>query len=230
MTAPALSATRGFGVLRDRVESLARPADLAGALGEWLGHASLEPGRVVLGREPGPTCAAGVVDPEALARGYAVAGALQAGASALVTGVVGARWAAAAGLVALAGAVGLDGVLTTATCVRAVADVGARYGFAARSDDERTAVLALVATTLGAPDAVGDDRRRLAGVVVVRLSVQRGPAELARLLPAVGPVIDAALGAVVCARLLHRVVGDADRHYRARLLAEREPVEHLTAA
>jgi hypothetical protein len=54
------------------------------------------------------------------------------------------------GLVALAGAVGLDGVLTTATCVRAVAHVGGRYGFAVRSDDDRVEVLALVATTLGA--------------------------------------------------------------------------------
>jgi hypothetical protein len=51
--------------------------------------------------------------------------------------------------------------------------------------------------------------------------VHRGSTELVRLLPGVGPVVDTALGAVVGARLLHRVVTDAGRHYRARYLAKR---------
>ncbi|GLZ45836.1 hypothetical protein Acsp06_20210 [Actinomycetospora sp. NBRC 106375] len=213
-----------LGTLRGWVRALPQPADLAaatGALGEWLGHVGL----------PAPeVSAAPVHDTAALARAYAVVGAVQAGASGLVSGVVGARWAPVAGAVALAGAVGLDGVLTTATCVRAVSHVGARYGFAARSDEERTVVLAVVATSLGAAPGVDDDRRRLAALVVVRLSVSRGPSELMRLLPAVGPVLDAALGAVVGARLLYRVVGDADRHYRARYLAERDPEQEPAAA
>jgi hypothetical protein len=42
-----------------------------------------------------------------------------------------------------------------------------------------------------------------------------------RVLPAVGPVLDAAVGAVLAARVVVRVVDDADRHYRARYLAAR---------
>ena len=210
------------------LRTLPRPADVAaaaGAAGEWLGYATLEPARVVLGREPAdePPPDDDVLDARpALGRLYATVGAVQAGATGLLTGVLGAgRWAPVVGLL---GALGVDGLLTTATCVRAVSHVGASYGFAVRTDEERTAVLALVATTLGGPS--DGDRRHLAGLVVMRLSVHRGPTELVRFVPAVGPVLDAALGAFLGARLLARVVDDAERHYRGRYLAERA----LTAA
>lgn len=215
----------GTPLLRSWLRALPRPADLAalmGAAGEWLGHASLEPALVVLGREPaaGPLPVADVLGVRPSFAGiYAAAAAVQAGATGLLSGLASAgRWA---GLAGLAGAFGIDSVLTTATCVRAVSHVGAHYGFAVRSDDERTEVLAIVATTLGGPTLAGD-RRQLAGLVIMRLSVYRGPTELVRLVPAVGPVVDAVLGAVVGARLLARMVDDADRHYRARYLAERD--------
>ena len=197
-------------------------AGLAGAAGEWLGHATLDPARVVLCREPAddPTVGDDALDARpAFTLVYATVGAVQAGATGLLTGVLGAgRWAPVVGLL---GALGVDGLLTTATCVRAVSHVGASYGFAVRTDEERTAVLALVATTLGGPS--DGDRRHLAGLVVMRLSVHRGPTELVRFVPAVGPVLDAALGAFLGARLLARVVDDAERHYRGRYLAERAP-------
>jgi hypothetical protein len=98
LLAPAHRAT---GVMlasaRGWVRALPRAGDLAGAtgaLGEWLGHASLDPARV-LGRASGPaspTAPVDVVDDgdgAALARLYAAVGALQAGASGLITGVVG---------------------------------------------------------------------------------------------------------------------------------------------
>jgi len=202
--------------------ALPRPADVAagvGWLGEWLGHASLEPSRVILRREtPAPVAVADVLDARTLATAYATVAAVAGGATGLLGGVLAAgKWAPVAGL---ATAFGVDNLLTTATCVRAVSHVGARYGFVVRSDDERTAVLALVATSLGGRSTDGD-RRHLAALVVLRLSVHRGPVELVRFLPAVGPVLDAVVGAVLGARLLARVVDDADRHYRARYLAER---------
>ncbi|MEJ2862869.1 hypothetical protein [Actinomycetospora flava] len=205
------------------LRTLPRPADLAsaaGAAGEWLGHATLDPARVVLGREPTdePAVDEDVLDARpAFGRIYATVGAVQAGATGLLSGVLGVgRWAPVVGLL---GALGIDSLLTTATCVRAVSHVGASYGFAARTDEDRTAVLALVATTLGG--AGEGDHRHLAGLVVMRLSVHRGPTELVRFVPAVGPVLDAALGAFLGARLLARVVDDAERHYRARYLSER---------
>ncbi|GAA4933316.1 hypothetical protein EV188_103635 [Actinomycetospora succinea] len=219
------------------LRALPGPGDLAsfaGTAGEWLGHATLDPARVVLGREtPEPAVGDDVLDARpAFTRLYATVGAVQAGASGLLTGVLGAgRWAPVVGVL---GALGVDTLLTTATCVRAVSHVGASYGFAVRSDDDRTQVLALVATTLGgtahgacgtqrsgAAAAEADDRRQLAGLVVMRLSVHRGPTELLRFVPAAGPVLDAALGAFLGARLLARVVDDAERHYRARYLRER---------
>lgn len=212
------------------VRALPRPADLAavaGTAGEWLGYAALDPAWVVLGREPAedPTADDDVLgDRPTFARIYAAVGAVQAGATSLVTGVLGAgRWAPLVGVI---GAFGLDSLLTTATCVRAVSHVGTRYGFAVRSDAERTAVLAIVATTLGASTTDGDhrDHRHLAALVVMRLSMHRAPTELVRFVPAVGPVVDAALGAVLGARLLARVVDDAERHYRARYLTERAVV------
>jgi hypothetical protein len=215
------SAERAAG--RSWLGALPRPADVAtsvGWLGEWIGHASLEPARVILRWEvPEP-----FADPEVLearcglGAAYAAVAAVAGGATGLVGGVLGAgRWA---GLVSLAGAFGIENLLTTATCVRAVSHVGARYGFVVRSEDERVAVLTVVAESLGGRAAPGD-RRHLAAVVVTRLSVHRGPTELVRLLPAMGPAFDAAIGAVLAARLLARVVDDADRHYRARYLAER---------
>ena len=219
------------------LEALPRPADLTAAVGwvgEWLGHASLEPARVVLRREvPVPVARADVLDAGApFGAAYAVAAAVAGGSTGLLGGVLGAgKWAP---LVGVAAAFGVDTLLTTATCVRAVAHVGAHYGFVVRSDDERVEVLALVAGSLGgrtgeqaggtgsgAAAPTTDDRRHLAALVVTRLSVHRAPTELVRLLPVVGPVVDAALGAVLGARLLARVVDDADRHYRARYLAER---------
>lgn len=208
---------------RSWLSALPRPADLAagvGWLGEWLGHASLEPARVILRREvPEPVVGPDVLDaPCGLGPAYAAAAAVAGGATGLVGGVLGAgRWA---GLVSLAGAFGIENLLTTATCVRAVSHVGARYGFVVRSDDDRVAVLAIVAGSLGGR-TTSDDRRHLAALVVTRLSTHRGPVELVRLLPAVGPVLDAAVGAVLAARVVARVVDDADRHYRARYLAER---------
>jgi hypothetical protein len=208
---------------RSWLGTLPRPADVAagvGWLGEWIGHASLEPARVILRREvPEPVADPEVLDARCgLGPAYAAAAAVAGGATGLVGGVLGAgRWA---GLVSLAGAIGIENLLTTATCVRAVSHVGARYGFVVRSDDERVAVLAIVAGSLGGR-TTGADRRHLAALVVTRLSVHRGPAELVRVLPAVGPVLDAAVGAVLAARVVARVVDDADRHYRARYLAER---------
>lgn len=208
------------------LRALPRPTDVAaaaGAAGEWLGHATLDPARVVLGRESADESAVSDDARPAFTRIYATVGAVQAGTTGLLTGVLGAgRWAPLVGVV---GSLGLDGLLTTATCVRAVSHVGGSYGFAVRTDDERTEVLALVATTLGGTTTDGD-RRHLAGLVVMRLSVHRGPTELLRFVPAVGPVLDAALGAFLGARLLARVVDDAERHYRARYLEERA----LTAA
>ncbi|MEJ2888896.1 hypothetical protein [Actinomycetospora aeridis] len=211
-----------LGTLQAWVRALPSPTDVAaaaGAAGEWLGHATLDPARVLLGRE---TADAPAVDEDARpAFGwiYGTVGAVQAGATGLLTGVLGAgRWAPLVGAV---GSLGLDGLLTTATCVRAVSHVGASYGFAVSSDAERTEVLALVATTLGG--TTDGDRRHLAGLIVMRLSVHRGPTELLRFVPAVGPVLDAALGAFLGARLLTRVVGDAERHYRARYLVEQAP-------
>lgn len=208
---------------RSWTAALPRPANLAtavGQLGEWLGHASLEPARVILRREvPPPVVTEDVLETaSALGVGYAVAGAVQGGATGLLGGVLAAgRWAPIAGV---ATALGVDDLLATATCVRAVAHIGGRYGFAVRSDAERAAVLALVATSLGGRATAGD-HRHLAALVVRRLSVHRGPTAIVRFLPAVGPVLDAVLGAVLGARLLARVVDDADRHYRARYLAER---------
>lgn len=222
--APGDPPSRLAGVVetvRGWVRALPAPGDVAavaGAAGEWLGHATLDPARVLLGRERDDEPADDVLEEAPpFARIYAVVGAVQAGATGLVTGLLGAgRWAPVVGVI---GALGLDSLLTTATCVRAVSHVGAHYGFAARSEDERTAVLALVATSLGG--TTEGDRRHLAALVVMRLSVQRGPTELVRLVPTVGPVLDAALGAYLGARLLARVVDDAERHYRARYLRER---------
>ncbi|GAA4885120.1 hypothetical protein [Actinomycetospora straminea] len=208
--------------VRGWVRALPAPGDVAavaGAAGEWLGHATLDPARVLLGREDEEHEPADDVLDEAppFARIYTVVGAVQAGATGLLSGLLGAgRWAPVVGVV---GSLCLDSLLTTATCVRAVSHVGAHYGFAVRSDEDRTAVLALVATSLGG--TAEGDRRHLAALVVMRLSVQRGPTELARLVPTVGPVLDAALGAYLGARLLARVVDDAERHYRARYLRER---------
>lgn len=209
-----------------------------GALGEWLGLRSLDPAGVLAAyraqgheiTELAQVRGLGVADVLAvrphLARAYAIAAAVQGGLTGALGGLVTARPVVV--LATAAGVLGADSVLTTATCVRAVAHVGAYYGYDPRTEAERAVVLAVLATSLATPgNATVSAHAQLralvrgatttgpaAGTVVAQLS---GPREFAPLVPALGIV----LGALLTARLVARVVDDADHLYRERFLREK---------
>jgi hypothetical protein len=196
---------------------------------------------------------------------YPVAAALQGGATSLLTTAGASAAASGSGLLGLGGLPGIavivtsltgDALLTVAACTRAVAHVGAYYGYDVTKRSEQVLALAILAVGLstdadlpGAYEEVASliasrdkdkekkkrqqrQMRRLAHAVHQRLLSQIGQRELAQLLPVIG----IGIGAGLSARLLGRVVDAAEHLYRERFLHEKyeipfgdEPPEELLA-
>ncbi|NMO91979.1 EcsC family protein [Actinomycetospora sp. TBRC 11914] len=194
----------------------------------------------------------------------AVAG-LQGGTTSLLLTTGASAATGGAGLVGLGGLPGIavivgsltgDALLTVAACTRAVAHVGAYYGYDVTKRSEQVLALAILAVGLSsdadAPEAYEEvasliasrekdkekkkrqqrQMRRLARAVHQRLLSQIGQRELAQLVPVVG----VGIGAVLSARLLARVVDAAEHLYRERFLHEKyeipfseEPPEEILA-
>jgi len=196
---------------------------------------------------------------------YPVAAALQGGATSLLTTTGASAAAGGSGLLGLGGLPGIavivtsltgDALFTVAACTRAVAHVGAYYGYDVTKRSEQVLALAILAVGLSndadAPGAYEEvasliasrekdkekkkrqqrQLRRLAHAVHQRLLSQIGQRELAQLVPVVG----IGIGAGLSARLLGRVVDAAEHLYRERFLHEKyeipfgdEPPEELLA-
>lgn len=196
---------------------------------------------------------------------YPVAAAVQGGTTSLLLTTGASAAAGGSGLLGLVGLPGVavivasltgDAVLTVAACTRAVAHVGAYYGYDVTKRSEQVLALAILAVGLSsdadAPGAYEElasliaekekdkdkkkrrqrQLRRLAQAVHQRLLTQIGQRELAQLVPVVG----VGIGAALSARLLGRVVDAAEHLYRERFLHEKyeipfadEPPEELLA-
>jgi hypothetical protein len=196
---------------------------------------------------------------------YPVAAALQGGTTSLLMTTGASAAAGGSGLLGLGGLPGIavivgsltgDAVLTVAACTRAVAHVGAYYGYDVTKRSEQVVALAILAVGLSkdadAPEAYDEvvsliasrekdkekkkrqqrQMRRLARAVHQRLLSQIGQRELAQLVPVVG----VGIGAGLSGRLLGRVVDAAEHLYRERFLHEKyeipigeEPPEELLA-
>ena len=174
----------------------------------------------------------------------ASSGAVAAAGGTGTTGLGGVPGVAVV-VAALAG----DAVLTVAACTRAVAHVGAYYGYDVTKRSEQVLALAVLAVGLSSEaDAPGayeevaslirtraqDKERkkrqqrqlqRLARAVHQRLLAQIGQRELAQLVPVVG----VGIGAVLSARLLAHVVDSAEHLYRERFLHDKHDIPFGTA-
>ncbi|GAA4842956.1 hypothetical protein GCM10023201_36890 [Actinomycetospora corticicola] len=147
------------------------------------------------------------------------------------------------GVAVIAASLTGDALLTVATCTRAVAHVGAYYGYDVTKRSEQVLALAVLAVGLSsdadAPEAYEEvsglisqaaegvkkkrrqrQLRRLAAAVHQRLLSQIGQRELAQLVPVAG----IGIGAVLSARLLARVVDAAEHLYRERFLHDKYDV------
>jgi EcsC protein family len=181
---------------------------------------------------------------------YPVAAALQGGTTSLLLTTGASAAAGGSGLLGLGGLPGVavivtslagDALITVAACTRAVAHVGAYYGYDVTKRSEQVVALAILAVGLSrdadAPEAYDEvvsliasrekdkekkkrqqrQMRRLARAVHQRLLSQIGQRELAQLVPVVG----IGIGAVLSGRLLGRVVDAAEHLYRERFLHEK---------
>ncbi|MDL5154971.1 EcsC family protein [Actinomycetospora termitidis] len=147
------------------------------------------------------------------------------------------------GVAVIASSLTADALLTVGACTRAVAHVGAYYGYDVTRRSEQILALAILAVGLSsdadAPEAYEEvsslitqvaeggkkkrrqrQLRRLATAVHQRLLSQIGQRELAQLVPFAG----IGIGAVLSARLLARVVDAAEHLYRERFLYEKYDV------
>ena len=184
---------------------------------------------------------------------YPVAAAVQGGTTSLLLTTAASAAAGGSGLLGLGGLPGVavivtsltgDALLTVAACTRAVAHVGAYYGYDVTKRSEQVLALAILAVGLSsdadAPGAYEEvasliasrekdkekkkrqqrQMRRLAQAVHQRLLSQIGQRELAQLVPVAG----VGIGAVLSGRLLGRVVDAAEHLYRERFLHEKYEV------
>jgi hypothetical protein len=196
---------------------------------------------------------------------YPVAGAIQGGTTSLLLTTGASAATGGAGFAGLGGIPGVavivasltgDALFTVASCTRAVAHVGAYYGYDVTKRSEQVLALAILAVGLSsdadAPGAYAEvasliasrekdkekkkrqqrQLRRLAHAVHQRLLSQIGQRELAQLVPVVG----VGIGAALSARLLGRVVDAAEHLYRERFLHDKyeipfgdEPPEEVLA-
>lgn len=181
---------------------------------------------------------------------YPVVAALQGGTTSLLLTSGASAAASGTGVLGLGGLPGVavivasltgDALLTVAACTRAVAHVGAYYGYDVTKRSEQVLALAVLAVGLSpdadAPGAYEEvasliasrekdkekkkrqqrQLRRLAHAVHQRLLSQIGQRELAQLVPVVG----VGIGAALSGRLLGRVVDAAEHLYRERFLHEK---------
>jgi hypothetical protein len=197
---------------------------------------------------------------------YPALAAVQGGTTSLLMTSGASVAASGSGVLGLGGLPGIavivtsltgDALLTVASCTRAVAHVGAYYGYDVTKRSEQVLALAILAVGLSSdadsPDAYEEvasliasrakdkdkkkrqqrQLRRLANAVHKRLLAQIGQRELAQLVPVAG----VGIGAVLSARLIGRVVDAAEHLYRERFLHEKydipfgdEPPEEVVAA
>jgi hypothetical protein len=181
---------------------------------------------------------------------YPLVAGLQGGTTSLLLTTGASAATGGTGLIGIGGLPGIavivgsltgDALLTVAACTRAVAHVGAYYGYDVTKRSEQVLALAVLAVGLSsdadAPEAYEEvasliasrekdkekkkrqqrQLRRLARAVHQRLLSQIGQRELAQLVPVVG----VGIGAVLSARLLARVVDAAEHLYRERFLHEK---------
>jgi EcsC protein family len=181
---------------------------------------------------------------------YPVLAAVQGGTTSLLLTTGASAATGGSGLLGLGGLPGVavivasltgDALLTVAACTRAVAHVGAYYGYDVTKRSEQVLALAILAVGLSSdadsPDAYEEvasliasrakdkdkkkrqqrQLRRLGNAVHQRLLSQIGQRELAQLVPVVG----VGIGAVLSARLLGRVVDAAEHLYRERFLHDK---------
>lgn len=183
---------------------------------------------------------------------YPAFAAVQGGATSLLMTTGASAAAGGSSLVGIGGIPGVavivasltgDALLTVAACTRAVAHVGAYYGYDVTKRTEQVLALAILAVGLSndadAPGAYEEvsslltqaaegvkkkrrqrQLRRLGHAVHQRLLSQIGQRELAQLVPVVG----IGIGAALSARLLGRVVDAAEHLYRERFLYEKYEV------